>query len=76
MPDKNQTPNLINASPEEIARLNKILRKQLQTKMVYTIAGGVAVAVVGGLFRHMLNTKELNLYADIMKDLNPTEEDN
>jgi NH3-dependent NAD+ synthetase len=75
MKNNDQNTNLLNASDEEVARLNKILAKQLKTKMVYTIIGGVTVAVAGALVKHALNKVELNLYSDIMKDLTSTEEE-
>lgn len=57
--NEDQTTNLINATDEEIARLNKTLAKQARTKMVYTVIGGVAVAVAGSLLKHALNMKEI-----------------
>jgi len=72
--NEDQTTNLLNASDEQVARLNKILAKQLKTKMVYTIAGGVVVAAAGALIKYALNSKEIEHYADVMKDLTPETE--
>lgn len=54
--DINATTNLMNASDEEIARLNKILRKQLLTKTVFTVVGGVTVAVLGHVLKTALDS--------------------
>lgn len=72
--NEDQNPNLINATDEQVDRLNKILAKQLRTKMVYTILGGVAVAVVSGTIKFALNRIEIDHYVDLMKDLTPETE--
>jgi len=54
--DINETTTILNASDEEIVRLNKILRKQLLTKTVFTVVGGLTVAVLGHVIKTALDS--------------------